>query len=416
MESKELYQCLLGMHEPWTVDRVELDMAKMRVDVYVDHPAGTRLACPECGQACAVYDHLAERVWRHLDSCQFLTYLHASPPRISCPEHGVRQARLPWAQAGSRFTHLFEALAIDVLLATNVKRAAQILRISWDQAWHLMERAVLRGRAVKCATPPRKIGIDEKAIAKGHRYMTLVSDLEASTVEYIGEERTENSLAAYFTAFTEEQCAGIEAISLDMWPAYINACRAHVPQAEAKMVFDRFHIMQHVSQGVDRVRKQEHKALLQQGDATLTRSKYLWLYSAENMPAAARERFEQIKHGNLKTARAWAMKESLREMWSYTSAGWAKRFWDRWYFWATHSRLAPMIEKAKMMAKHLPNILTYFTHRITNAVAEGLNSKIATIQKRACGYRNRDHFKIAVYFHCGGLDLYPPSGTHRKVG
>lgn len=416
MESKELYRHLLGLNEPWTVERVDLDMAKQHVDVYVKHPSGTRFACPDCGQECAVYDHLAERVWRHLDSCQFLTYLHASPPRISCPEHGVRQARLPWAEEGSRFTHLFEVLAIDLLQAANIKRAAQILRISWDQAWHLMERAVLRGRAAKGVALPRKIGVDEKAIAKGHRYMTLVCDLEAATVEYIGEERTEASLTAYFTAFTEEQRAGIEAISLDMWPAYINACRAQVPQADDKMVFDRFHIMQHVGQGVDRVRKQEHKELLQQGDDTLTRSKYLWLYSAENMPAAARERFDQIKDGKLKTARAWALKESLREMWTYHSVGWAKRFWQRWYFWATHSRLAPMIEKAKLIARHLPNILTYFTHRITNAVAEGLNSKIATVQKRACGFRNRDNFKIAIYFHCGGLDLYPAPVTHRKPG
>jgi transposase len=201
-----------------------------------------------------------------------------------------------------------------------------------------------------------------------------------------------------------------------MWPAYINACSAQVPQAEDKMVFDRFHIMQHVGQGVDRVRKEEHKVLLQEGDKTLTRSKYLWLYSAENMPAAARERFNQIKHGNLKTARAWALKESLREMWRYRSVAGAKRFWDRWYFWATHSRLPAMVEKAKLIARHLPNVLTYFKHRVTNAVAEGLNSKIATVQKRACGFRNRDNFKIAVYFHCGGLDLYPASATHRKPG
>jgi transposase len=416
MESKELYQCLLGLNQPWTVERVELDMAKLRVDVYVEHPKGACFACPECEQAYSVYDHLAERAWRHLDSCQFLTYLHAKPPRISCPEHGVRQARLPWAEEGSRFTHLFEVLAIDMLKAANVKQAAQILRITWDQAWHLIERAVLRGRAAKVDVLPKKIGIDEKAIAKGHRYMTLVCDLEAATVEYIGEERTEASLTAYFKAFTKKQRAGIEAISLDMWPAYINACKTQVPKAEDKMVFDRFHIMQHVGKGVDRVRKDEHKVLLQAGDDTLTRSKYLWLYSAENMPDAAREKFDQIKHGNLKTARAWALKESLREMWNYRSAGWAKRFRDRWYFWATHSRLAPMIDKAKLIARHLPNILTYFKHRVTNAVAEGLNSKIATIQKRACGFRNRDNFKIAIYFHCGGLDLYPASTTHRKPG
>jgi transposase len=415
MESKELYRHLLGVNEPWTVERVDLDMAKQHVDVHVDHLKGARFACPDCGQECPVYDHLAERSWRHLDSCQFLTYLHASPPRISCPKHGVRQSRLPWAEEGSRFTAMFELLAIDMLQAANVKRAAQILRISWDQAWHLMERAVLRGRAAKGVALPRQIGIDEKAIAKGHHYMTLVCDLEAATVEYIGEERAEASLTAYFTPFTEAQRAGIEAISLDMWPAYINACKAQVPQAEKKMVFDRFHIMQHVGNGVDRVRKQEHKALLQEGDNTLARSKYLWLYNAANIPAAAKERFEQIKNGNLKTARAWALKEALREMWTYRSTGWAKRFWDRWYFWATHSRLLPMIEKAKLLARHLPNILTYFTHRITNAVAEGLNSKIAAVQKRACGFRNRDNFKIAIYFHCGGLDLYPASVTHRKV-
>ena len=113
MESKELYRHLLGMNEPWTVERVELDMERQQVDVYVGHAGGTRFACPECGWELAVYDHSGERTWRHLDSCQFLTYLHASPPRVSCPEHGVRQARLPWAEEGSRFTHLFEALALN---------------------------------------------------------------------------------------------------------------------------------------------------------------------------------------------------------------------------------------------------------------------------------------------------------------
>jgi transposase len=302
---------------------------------------------------------------------------------------------------------MFQALAITVLRATNVKRAGEILRISWDEAWHLMERAVLRGRAAKDAALPRLLGVDEKAIAKGHRYMTLVCDLEAATVEYIGEERREASLAAYFEAFAQSSRQQIEAISLDMWPAYINACQASVPQAEAKMVFDRFHIMRHVLEAVDKVRKREHKSLLSQGDTTLTKSKYLWLYSEENVPQRSREQFEAIKSRELKTARAWALKESLRQLWAYQSAGWAKRFWQRCYFWATHSRLAPMIEVAKLIARHLPNVLTYFQHRITNAVAEGLNSKIATVQKRACGYRNPEHFKIAVYFHCGGLNLYP---------
>jgi transposase len=416
MDSVELYRQLLGLTAPWTVERVELDMAKQHVEVHVGHGAGKRFACPECGRELGVYDHTAERVWRHLDSCQFLTYLHARAPRVSCPEHGVLQVTLPWAQAGSRFTNLFEALAIDVVLAANVKKAAAILRITWDEAWHLMERAVVRGRAAKGSEMPGKIGIDEKAIAKGHRYMTLVCDLEEATVEYIGEDRKEASLAAYFEAFPKERLEGIEAISLDMWPAYINACRDKVPGADGKMVFDRFHIMRHVVEAVDTVRKREHKALLKTGDDTLARSKYLWLTNPENMTDKARSRFAELKSAELKTGRAWALKEALRELWNYTSVAWATKFWKRWYFWATHSRLAPMIEAAKLIARHLPNVLTYFTHRITNAVAEGLNSKIATVQKRACGYRNPNHFKIAVYFHCGGLNLYPASLTHTKAG
>ena len=416
MDTAELYRQLLGLMTLWTVDRVDLDVMKQRVDVHVGHPAGERFACPECGKEFAVYDHLAERVWRHLDSCQFLTYLHARAPRVSCPEHGVRQAALPWAESGSRFTNMFEALAINVLLATNVKRGAEILRVTWDEAWHLMERAVIRGRAGKANEIPRLIGVDEKAIAKGHRYMTLVCDLEEASVEYIGEERKEASLSAYFEAFPKESRDAVEAISLDMWPAYINACRANVPGADEKMVFDRFHIMRHVVDAVDKVRKQEHKTLMKDGDDTLARSKYLWLTNPENMKEPFQDRFNELRTMELKTARAWALKESLRELWNYRSTAWAAKFWQRWYFWATHSRLGPMIAAAKLIARHLLNVLTYFKHRITNAVAEGLNSKIATVQKRACGYRNSNNFKIAVYFHCGGLNLYPASVTHTAAG
>lgn len=415
MDSTELYRQLLGVTSPWTVERVEMSVHDVRVDVYLTHTEGTRFACPECGSEHGIYDHADERQWRHLDSCQFRTLLHARPPRVKCPEHGVRQARLPWAEPGSRFTLLFEALAIDVLLSTDVKKAATLLRLTWDEAWHIMERAVVRGRGAKPEAMPSMIGVDEKAIAKGHRYMTLVCDLQQATVEYIGDERRESSLRAYFAAFDLEARQALQAISLDMWPAYINACRQDVPDAEQKMVFDRFHIMRHVVEAVDTVRKREHKALLESGDTTLTKSKYLWLYSAENVPERSRERFDTLKGAHLKTARAWALKESLRELWDCRYERQAAAFWKRWYLWATHSRLPPMIAAAKTIAKHLPNVLTYFKHPISNAMAEGLNSKIATIQKRACGYRNAAHFKIAVYFHCGGLSLWPQRRAHSKV-
>jgi transposase len=416
MQDTDLYRHLLGLEAPWTVARVALSVKDQRVDVWAEHTQGTSWPCPECGAALAVYDHAPERTWRHLDSCQFMTYLRARPPRVNCPKDGVKQVRLPWAEPKARFTAMFERFAIDVLRETDVLGATRILRISWDEAWHLMEHAVERGRAAKAQRVVQQMGVDEKAAAKGHKYITLVTDLEAGTVEYIGDDRKKESLDAFFAGLSAEQLQGIEAIATDMWEPFLLAIHARVPDAAEKVVFDRFHIMQHIGKAVDTVRKQEHRQLRAEGDETLTKSKYLWLYSQENLPEEHRDRFDELRRSDLKTSRAWAIKETLRHLWDYRSKAWAERHYRRWYFWATHSRLAPMIAAARTIHRHLDNVLTYFKHRITNAVSEGLNSKIQTIKKRAYGFRNRENFKTAIYFHCGGLDLYPATlattGTH----
>ena len=185
--------------------RVELSATDGRVDVWVEHPARIRFACPDCDAVLSVYDHSEERAWRHLDSCAFLTFLHASPPRVKCPTHGVSQVGLPWAEPRSRFTTLFERLAIDVLAACDVAAAARLLRISWDQAWHLMDRAVTRGLAAKPPAVPAHVGVDEKAAGKGQDYITVVSDLDAGTVDYIADERRKASLDGYFEQFTAEK-------------------------------------------------------------------------------------------------------------------------------------------------------------------------------------------------------------------
>ena len=202
---------------------------------------------------------------------------------------------------------------------------------------------------------------------------------------------------------------------MDMWPAYINATTAALSQAQDKIVFDRFHIMQHVLGARDLVRRKENKQLRADGDDRLLRTKYLWLRSVENLTDAAIERFGDLRETTLKTARAWALKENLRILWDFPRQVWAPSFFRRWYFRATYSRLQPMIEVARTIERHLHNVLTYDVHPITNAVAEGLNSKIATVQKRACGFRNRDHFKTAIYFDRGGLNLYPSAVTLGKA-
>jgi transposase len=414
MRDVELYQHLLGLQAPWTVVRVELSVGEERVDVWAEHEEGVRWPCPECGEHCSVYDHAEERAWRHLDSCQFKTFLHARPPRVQCVTHGVRQVRLPWAEPHSRFTLLFERLAVDVLKECDVLGATRILRVSWDEAWQLMERAVRRGQAAKPHRVPALIGVDEKAAAKGHSYLTLVCDLERGCVEYIAQDRRQESLDGYFQQFTDVERSGIKAVAMDMWQPYVQSVKTYVADAENKIVFDRFHIMGHMGKAVDTVRKQEHKALRAAGDDTLTKTKYLWLYSEENLPERHRERFNELKHAALKTARAWAIKEDLRWLWTYVRRGWGEKHWKAWYFWATHSRLQPVIDVARMLKRHERGVLNFFAHRVTNAVSEGLNSKIQTIKKMAYGYRNKEHFKTAIFFHCGELQLYPV--THGNPG
>jgi transposase len=316
-----------------------------------------------------------------LDHGSWLTRLQARLPRVACLLHGVRQVAAPWALPGGRCTLAFEKQAIDTLLETDVLGAARLLRISWHEAWGFMDRAVERGMQAKKRRIIPLLGVDEKAVAKRHQYVTLVSDLERGTVDFIADHRKTASLDAYYHDLTVRQKAGIRAVAMDMWEPFIASTKAYIPRAHDKIVFDRFHIMKHMTEAVDAVRKAEHRRLLAEGDETLKRTKYLWLFSEENLPERYADWFARLKRLNLKTGRAWAIKESLRDLWSYRRKGWAMRFWNEWFFWATHSRLKPVIQVARMIQAHLDNVLTYCDHGITNAVSEGLNSKIQTIKK-----------------------------------
>jgi transposase len=408
MRDIELYQQILGLEEPWSVAEVELNIDEGRVDIHVDHPQGVKWKCPHCERELSCYDHSPERTWRHLDTCQLETYLHARIPRVQCEEHGVVQVAVPWAEEHGRFTLLMERMIIQALRACQTTQGAcELMRISWDQAWHVTERAVARGQARKEAVVTPQIGVDEKAFRKGHSYMTVVNDIHRGTVEFVTEDREKASLERYFATLSDEQRNGIEGVAMDMWEPYVQATLEALPLAKEKIVFDRFHIMQHMTKAVDQVRKGEHRQLSSEGDERLKKTKYLWLTREKNLSEEQEATFEGLKNSALKTARAWGIKENLANLWSYTSPGWAKRFFGKWYQWAIRSRLAPVKKVAAMIQRRLENVITYCKHFITNAVAEGLNSKIMSIKRRAGGFRNPKNFKTAIYFHCGGLSLYP---------
>jgi len=413
MDDTQLFTKLLGIAPPWRVTRVTVDMAAERIDVWVEESPGTKFHCAGCGAPVPVYDHTPEQVWRHLDTCQCQTYVHARLPRTACPVDGVRQLAAPWAEGRSEYTRLFEARIIDTAKECDVTGVRRLLRITWDATWGVLTRAVARGLARKPRRIPTRLGIDEKAIRKGHHYETIVVDLDTGTVEAVLDDRTQASLEAYYRQFTADELASIEAIAMDMWEPYILATQACVPEAARKIVFDKYHAIRTITAAVDQVRRQEHKALQAQDDDRLTGTKPLWLWNEENVPEWRRAEFDALKHAELKTSRAWAIKEALRGFWNYVYPKRAARYFAAWYFWATHSRLAPMIKAAKTLKRHLPNLLTYFRHWITNATSEGINSKIQTIKLMACGYRNREHYKTAILFHCGGLDLYPRASPVR---
>ena len=408
MHDVELYQQIFGLSSPWKVEQVELDTAGQRVEVVVSHGEGMKWKCPHCERELAVYDHSEERTWRHLDTCQFMTLLRARIPRVNCPEHGVIQAAIPWAEARGRFTMLFERFAIDVLLQCQTTQGAcTLLRISWDEAQAIRDRAVKRGQARKKATVVPRIGVDEKAFRRGQSYMTVVCNLDEGVVEFVSDDRTKDSLKAFYDSRTPRQLKGIKAVAMDMWEPYVQATRENLPGAAGKIVFDRFHIMQHMGEAVDDVRKAEHRALLRLGDETLKGTKYLFLTGQENLSEKRQEELDSLPLSILKTGRAWAIKETLRDLWNNPTPDSARTFFKRWYNWAIRSRLEPVKDVARMISRRLNNVVSYCKHWITNAVSEGLNSKIMSIKRRASGYRNPESFKTAIYFYCGGLDMDP---------
>ncbi len=315
---------------------------------------------------------------------------------------------LPWAEKGSRFTMLFERFAIDVLQASQTVKGAQgILRTSWDETWHILEKAVARGKARKSKNVMPRIGIDEKAFRKGHDYITMIYNLDNSTVEAISDGIDADSGNQCFSQLSEDQLNGVEAIAMDMSAAFVKSAKANIPLAEGKIVHDRFHVMKLANEAVDKVRRGEHRKLVAEGDDRLSGSRYLWLAGQENLTDSQRERFESIYTQELETGKAWAYKEMLRDLWTHDDSESATVFFKEWYKRVIHTKLTPMKQVARTIYERLANVVSYCTHQITNAVAEGMNSKIMSIKRRVGGYRNRENFKTAIYFYCGGLDLYP---------
>jgi len=406
MDLRVHYGLLLGLESSWVVADVDLALEQQRVEIAVEWAGGKEASCPQCGEACALYDLREERRWRHLDTMQFETIIRCRVPRCKCPEHGVQTVKVPWADKHGRFTLMFEAFAVQVLQAcANVEAARKLLGLSWQQADEIRGRAVERGLQRRGEEAIERVGLDEKSFGKHHDYISVMSDLDQGRVLEVVPERKQEAAESLLLTLSKQQRDEVLAVAMDMWPALMNAAEAHLP--EAVIVHDKFHVAKHLGEAVDKVRKQENRALYQQGDTSLKGAKYLFLKNPENMKDSQRERFEALRQSNLKTARAWAIKDQFNAFWSFDFVGGARACFEQWHGWAVRSRLEPIKQKARMLKKHLKGLLGYTLHPITNAVTEGLNSKIQNIKSSARGFRSFQRYRIAILFHCGKLDMLP---------
>ena len=400
------YGLLLGIQSPWQVKGVKLELAQKRVEIELGWSEGARAKCPVCGQPCALYDYAPERTWRHLDTMQFETVIRARVPRLECGTDGVKTVVVPWAEPHGRFTRLFERFAIDVLLcARSLTQGANLLGLSWDEVDHLVRRAVARGLSRRELTRLLHLGLDEKSFGAGQSYISLLTDLAGGRVLEVVEGRTQAAAEALWDTLPQKQRQQVEAVALDMWEPYLKASQAQAPQAA--LVHDKFHVAAHLNEAVDRVRRAEHKQLLAAGDETLKGSRQLWLYNPKNFSPEQAAQFRQLRDSGLKVARAWAAKELFSRLWNYRYEGAARRFFGQWYGWVSRSRLKPLIKVARMLKRHLENLLTYLRHPITNAMSEGMNSKIQLIKYNARGFRSFENFRNRILFFCGKLELYP---------
>lgn len=401
MRDTDLFQMALGLTRPWVVNRCEFDPKKKRLDIHVTFERGGEFPCPECaGSGCKAHDTVDKR-WRHLNFFEHVTYLHVRTPRVRCPTCGVRQVPVPWAREGSGFTLLFEAFLLVLAKEMPVNAVARIVGEHDTRIWRILHYYVEQARSSRDDSDVTNVGLDETSTKRGHNYISVFVDMDKSRVLYA----TPGKDAQTVDAFREDleahggQAEQIRHMCCDMSPAYIRGVEDTFPKAA--ITFDKFHVMKVINEGVDEVRRMEQKTRPE-----LHKSRYVWLKNPENLKQSQKDTLERldVKKLNLKTARAYHIKLTFQDLYDQSRRS-AEAFLKRWYFWATHSRLQPIIDAARTIKRHWDGILQWFDSQISNGILEGLNSLIQAAKAKARGYRSTRNLVTIIYLIAGKLDV-----------
>ena len=401
MRDTDLFQLALGLLPPWLVKDCQFSVSEQRLDLHIDFTKGGSFACPECGRAgCPAYD-TEERTWRHLNFFQHEAYLHARVPRAECPQCGVKTVTVPWARPGSGFTLLFEALVMTLVRQMPVRAASRIVGEHDTRLWRIVHHYVSAARAREDLSGVSRVGLDETASRRGHHYISVFVDLDRAKVVHVAPGKDGDTVESFVEDLAAHGGAApqVAEVCMDMSPAFQAGVREHLPAA--RITFDKFHVIRLLNQAVDQVRREEQG---QRGE--LRRTRYLWLKNRRRMTVKQRARLADLEDRrlNLKTARALRLRESFQDFFEQPPEL-AGAYLQRWYFWATHSRLAPLIEAARTIRAHQEGILRWFQTRVTNGLLEGINSLIQAAKAKARGYRTLNNLIAMVYLVAGKLEF-----------
>jgi len=400
MSTQELFSTALGLEEPWFVKDINFDSEKKRLDILLDFTKGSKFYCPECGaENCPIHD-TKERTWRHLDFFQHQAYLTARVPRVTCKTCGVKQIHVPWARQNTGFTLLFEIMILNFAQFMAVEPLSVMVKVHMDSLWRILSHYVEQAHSKLDMSQMESIGIDEFSKKSGHQYITVFGDLDESKIVYISDGRKSDAIHQFADFLTQRgvEPTQIKEACTDMWPAYLKGLRERFPHTT--LVFDRYHVMTMINFAVDLVRRNESKE-----QNVLKHTRYIWLKDNMHLTKKQKGEIESLSKLNLKTFRAYRIKEALRQLWSCGNMHEAQLHLKNWYYWATHSRLNPIIDFAKIVKEHWSGILNYFYSRITNGIIEGINSKIKTAMKRAYGFKTFRYLRTIVYLVAGKLAL-----------
>lgn len=401
MRDIDLFQMALGLSKPWYVERSEFDPAARRLDLYLDFESGGAFVCPECERAgCKAYD-TTEKTWRHLNFFQHEAYLHARVPRVKCGQCGIKLVDVPWARAGSGFTLMFEAIVLMLVKSMPVAEVARTLNEHDTRLWRIVHHYIDQVVAERDFSEVRSVGMDETASKRGHNYITLFMDLKERQLLFATEGRDARTLSA-FRADLEKHGATagqIEEFCADLSPAFQKGLREEFPNA--RITFDKFHVMKLLNEAVDQVRREEQKSRPE-----LKGTRYLWIRNPLTLSATQIAQYDRLylPSLNLKTARAYHLKLAFQEIWQLPQAQ-AESHLKAWYDWAIRSKLEPMKRFARTIRGHWHGVLNWFQSGISNGMLEGLNSLIQAAKSKARGYRSTRNLIAMAYLIGGRLKL-----------